>query len=115
MSSRSPLWPVFPPYEREKGAALKPLPVAYRPRNTSRTHLQLLVHQHLESMLLKARARSEHGFGYPRFIEHTFRRLDNCGIVSKGFSRVRCQSCGYERLLGFSCKTKVCILCCVVR
>jgi len=71
----------------------------------------MIVHEHMETMLFHARCRSEHGFGYPFFIEKNLRRLDNCGLLSKGFSRLRCKSCGYERLLAFSCKSKVCPSC----
>ena len=38
------------------------------------------------------------------FIEQEFRRYLDCGILAKGFARLRCPSCGFERLVAFSCK-----------
>ena len=34
-----------------------------------------------------------------------------CGDLSRGFARLRCKSCGYERLLAFSCKSRICPSC----
>jgi hypothetical protein len=36
-----------------------------------------------------------------------FRSFLNCGILARGFLRLRCQSCGHDRLLAFSCKGRV--------
>ena len=41
-------------------------------------------------MLQDARDRSAHGFGLPRHVEASFRRLLACGIVDRGFERVAC-------------------------
>jgi len=98
-------------YERTPKAALADLPAPYRPRNTKRTLLQQVVHENMETMFWQSQCRSEHGFGYPAFVEKTFRRLGDCGCLSRGFSRVRCQNCGHERLLAFSCKSKLCGSC----
>jgi hypothetical protein len=42
------------------------------------------VSEHLETFLEQARLQTEHGNGYPRFIEQTFRRYLECGILSRG-------------------------------
>nr|MBC8362431.1 transposase zinc-binding domain-containing protein [Candidatus Desulfatibia profunda] len=34
-----------------------------------------------------------------------YRYLD-CGILHNGFARVRCEDCGHEYLLAFSCKRR---------
>jgi hypothetical protein len=62
-------------------------------------------------MLAQARQRTEHGFGYPRFVEREFRRYLECGQLGRGFARVRCRRCGFERLLAFSCKGRLCPSC----
>ena len=66
--------------------------------------LYRVVAEHLETLLAEARDRSAHGAGYPRFIEDTFRRYLTCGILAHGFARVRCETCGDEDLVAFSCK-----------
>jgi len=62
--------------------------------------------------LQQARDRTEHGSGYPKFIERTFRRYLACGIFANGFCRLRCSQCGKDMLLPFSCKGRgVCPSC----
>jgi hypothetical protein len=73
-----------------------------------------VVGEHLESFLADACERSEHGFGMPRFVERSFRRYLGCGVLARGFARVRCRTdgCGYEMLVPFSCKQRgVCPSC----
>ncbi|NLJ46127.1 MAG: hypothetical protein GX430_06160 [Treponema sp.] len=70
-----------------------------------------MVRQHLETLLDEARRRNDVGLGYPRFIEHEFRRFLRCGILAHGFARVRCPECGYDRLVPFSCKGRLCPSC----
>jgi hypothetical protein len=65
-----------------------------------------VIADHLETMLQDARARSPHGFGLPRHVEDSFRRLLDCGIMERGFARVVCPSCQYEILVPFSCKVR---------
>jgi len=98
-------------FERHPGAAAAPLPPEYRPRRPEGGVLYRVVHDHLETMLAEARERTEHGFGYPRFIEREFRRYLDCAQPQRGFARVRCSACGFERLLAFSCKTRLCPSC----
>jgi hypothetical protein len=70
-----------------------------------------MVLEHLQTMLAQARQRTEHGFGYPRFVEREFRRYLECGQLPHGFVRLKCKTCGYERLLAFSCKGRLCPSC----
>jgi hypothetical protein len=93
-------------YERRPGAASTPLPRGYRPRAPHATAYYRVIADHLETMLEMARARSAHGFGLPRYVEASFRRSLDCGIVERGFARVVCPSCHYEVLVPFSCKTR---------
>jgi len=107
MSSARPSGPHF---ERHVGAAIQPLPT-YRPRRPEQSTLYRVVYQHLETMLAETAEQTEHGFGYPRFIERTFRTFLDCGQLARGFARIRCESCNYERLLPFSCKSRICPSC----
>jgi hypothetical protein len=44
------------------------------------------------------------GAGLPRFVEDEFRLFLTCGIHEHGVARLRCDGCGLDRLLLFSCK-----------
>ena len=98
-------------FEQYVGAARGPLAPRYRPRQPDKTILFRTVQEHLETMLAEARERTEHGFGYPHFVEKKFRRYIECGQLARCFMRLRCRSCGYERLLAFSCKGRLCPSC----
>ena len=54
-------------------ATSKSAPV-YRLRRPEQTALYRVVCEHLETMLAEARSRTEHGFGYPKYVEHELRR-----------------------------------------
>ena len=42
----------------------------------------------------------------PAFVRREFEKYLACGRLSEGFARIRCGDCGYDRLCGFSCKTR---------
>ena len=44
------------------------------------------------------------GEGLPRFVEQEFRDFLRCGWLAGGFARFRCEACGLDRLVAFSCK-----------
>jgi len=98
-------------FEREPGAASAPLPRAYQRRKPETTALYAIVRDNLETFLDDASNRHESGAGYPHFVEQEFRRFLDCGILPKGFARLRCPSCGFERLVSFSCKGRLCPSC----
>ncbi len=79
-------------YERSPGAASAPLPGGYRPRQPEKTVLHQVVREHLETFFEEGRRRSAHGDGYPAFVEKEFRRYLACGILSRGFVRLKCGS-----------------------
>ncbi len=95
-------------YQRHPGAAGQ-RPAGYRRREPEKTALHTVVREHLETFLEEARLRD--GEGYPRFVERQFRRYLDCGLLCRGFVRLRCPSCGFERLVGFSCKGRICPSC----
>jgi hypothetical protein len=98
-------------------ALAPPVPVArdglrpYRRHEQSATLLHRTVRDHLESFLDAARARSAHGRGLPGFVEKALRGYLDCGLLARGFARVRCDDCVFERLVAFSCKARVCPSC----
>src|SRR5262249_14918084 len=81
------------------------LPVDYTPRATTNTVLHQVVRAHLDRFLAETVAATD-GVGLPRFIERELRDFLGCGQLERGFARVRCNTCRFERLLPFSCKTR---------
>ena len=78
----------------------------YVRREPETTVLYGVVRDHLATLLDDARERSEHGFGYPRFVAREFEKFLACGLLCHGFVRVRCDACAEERLVAFSCKQR---------
>jgi hypothetical protein len=76
----------------------------YVQRRPERSVLYQLVREHLETFLEQGRQRSAHGEGYPRYVEQTFRRYLQCGILAHGCARLHCASCGHDIFVPFSCK-----------
>jgi hypothetical protein len=84
---------------------------AYVPRKPTETVLHQLVRANLESFIAYARANYEGGL--PRYVEQEFRAYIKCGDFSEGFSRVRCDACGHDLLVAFSCHGRsICPSCC---
>lgn len=44
-------------------------------------------------------------------MDQEFRRYLDCGLLARGFARLRCRECGFERLVAFSCKSRTCPSC----
>lgn len=70
----------------------------YRRRDPEKSVLWRVVQQHLLTFLDRAR---EAG-GLPAYVGRAFRKFFDCGILSKGFARVRCEQCGYDAAVAFS-------------
>ncbi len=66
--------------------------------------LYQVVQHHLETFLARASADDPMGYGLPEWVERDFRGYLECGILAYGFARARCEDCGHERLIPFSCK-----------
>jgi ribosomal protein S27E len=62
------------------------------------------VRAHLDRFLRETAATD--GVGLPRFVEREFRDFLGCGQLERGFVRVRCDACRFERLVPFSCKAR---------
>ncbi len=76
---------------------------AYVPRTADQSVLHALVREHLETFLAETAERSD-GAGLPAFVVREFREFLGCGVLARGFARVRCGDCAFERLVPFSCK-----------
>jgi len=74
----------------------------------------IIVLEHLETFLDEART-SDGDCGVPALVERSLRKLVECGCLGKGFVRVRCCNCGFERLLPISCKVRGCCSSCAGR
>ena len=77
----------------------------YQRRKPEDTVLYQVVQEHLATFLAEARERSPYGTGLPRNVEREFAGYLDCGILARGFARVRCE-CGNELLVAFSCKRR---------
>lgn len=87
-----------------------PGPVGYRRRRPEATVLYQVVARELKTFLSRVELRE--GPGLPGFVRRELGALLECGILAKGFARVRCKSCGDDLLVAFSCKGRgVCPSC----
>ena len=92
-------------------AVAKDTPGVYRSRRPKQTVLYRLVQEHLESYLSANREACPDHDPIPAYVERTFRKFLECGILARGFARVLCD-CGQEYLVAFSCKLRgVCPYC----
>jgi len=81
-------------------AVLPALVEEYHRRRPEESVLYQVVQEHYLTFLW---LREEEGRPLPGFIRREFERYLACGRLSEGFSRIRCGSCGYDRLVAFSC------------
>jgi hypothetical protein len=72
----------------------------YVPRNPAESILYRVVAAELENFLERQRLRDRH---VPRFVERELRSFLDCGILARGFLRVHCDACRFDRLVAFSC------------
>lgn len=78
----------------------------YRARRSTRTVLYQAVQGHLETIVAQAAESDPMGYGLPDWVEQDFRGYLECGILAHGFARARCEECGHERMIPFSCKSR---------
>jgi hypothetical protein len=75
----------------------------YERRRPEQTPLYRAVAGSLETLVELARQAGE---PLPARIVRVFEKYLDCGILAKGFLRVRCESCHKETLVAFSCKQR---------
>jgi len=81
-------------------------PGLYRRRRPEGTVLHRLVREHLETFLALVREGHIDTDPVPGYVETTFRKYLECGVLAHGFARARCGECGHDFLVAFSCKTR---------
>ncbi len=91
-------------------------PKLYNPRHPERTLLYQTVAEHYETWLELASAGQFDGQGdhhTPKpFVRKAFAKYLECGIFAHGFARARCDDCGHNYFVAFSCKGRgVCPSC----
>jgi len=79
----------------------------YEGRNPQLSHYYRCVEAHFEELekVWDDRYASRYGFFRPYIMDVIYRYLD-CGDLHCGFARVKCNDCGHEFLVGFSCKRR---------
>jgi Zn finger protein HypA/HybF involved in hydrogenase expression len=80
-------------------------PGIYRPRLPQKTPFYQCIADHFEEFVqvYDERYVREYGFWRPVIAEVVEKYLE-CGDLAHGFARIRCENCGHEYILAFSCK-----------
>lgn len=87
-----------------------PATQCYQRRRPERTLWYRIVQTNLETWLELASGPS--GESPPAYVERTFRRYLECGILAHGFARAYCDECQHDFLIAYSCKGRgVCPSC----
>ncbi len=79
----------------------------YKPRNPKDSAYYKCVENHFEELeqVWDDRYQSRYGYWRPYIMTEIYRYLD-CGDLHMGFARIRCQECGHEYFLAYSCKRR---------
>jgi hypothetical protein len=86
-------------------------PSLYTRRRPAETPLYQVVQKHFETFRALCQDDWEER-SMPAYAEREFRRYLECGILAHGFARARCDQCGHDFLVAFSCKGRgVCPSC----
>ena len=72
---------------------------SYQRRTPEQTSLYRAVQEHLDTFLAQAESA---GARVPAFVKREFADYVKCGILSHGFTRLRCRACGDESLIALS-------------
>ena len=88
-------------------ASQHPSLALYRPRQARQTPLYQLLETYYEDVKALWEERFEKSYGYWRgFVDAVVARYLDCGVPEAGFARLKCDSCGLEKLLTLSCKQR---------
>ncbi|MCB1080139.1 MAG: transposase zinc-binding domain-containing protein, partial [Verrucomicrobiae bacterium] len=84
------------------------MPSIYRPRRPRASPLWQIVHRCWADFVTgyEYRHRPIHGPLRHDAID-VVRQFHRCGDLAAGFTRLQCPDCGHERLLAFTCKTRL--------
>ena len=82
-------------------------PALYQTRNARATALYQLLDAYYEDVKAIWEERFEKKYGFWRgFVDTVVARYLDCGVAEAGFARLRCDTCGVEKLLTLSCKQR---------
>ncbi len=82
-------------------------PKLYRPRRPERSPFYAVLHHYIDRFTREYEHRFERTFGPLRgIVPKTVERFLDCGLPEGGFARVRCDACGNEYFVAFSCKQR---------
>ena len=87
--------------------------VHYQRRRPVQTALYQLVQNHVDSFYAQVEAQTGHSL--PPYIKAEFDAFLDCGILTNGFLRLRCEDCRHEKLVAFSRKKRGFCPCCGAR
>jgi len=76
----------------------------YERRDREGSLLHQVIREHLQTFLAEAARGDSDRSGVPSFVEAEMRSFLECGVLAHGFARFRCDDCGTDRLVAFSCK-----------
>lgn len=77
----------------------------YRQHNPKETPLYKIVEQYFDEFKAAYAERFQEKYGYWRSaIDHAVEAYLECGIYECGFAHIRCEDCGHEMIVPFSCK-----------
>jgi hypothetical protein len=62
----------------------------YRRRAPEHSVLHRVVRENMKTFLAEADARSPDGRGLPQYVKGALERFLDCGVLARGFCRVRC-------------------------
>jgi endogenous inhibitor of DNA gyrase (YacG/DUF329 family) len=79
----------------------------YRPRKPQESQYYQCVEDNFEALeqVYDERFATRYGF-FRSYVKQVIYRFLDCGVLHNGFARVKCETCGHEYLLGFSCKRR---------
>jgi len=79
-------------------------PAAHHRHRPEQTLLHALVREHLPAFL--AHTDESYERPLPRYVRRAFESYLRCGLPEHGFLRLRCEDCGHDRVVAFSCKER---------
>lgn len=78
-------------------------PAVYRRRQPENAVLYEVIRRHYNTFKASIDVADR---SLPSFVEREFAKYLSCGILARGFVRMQCKSCGFDRVVAFSCKCR---------
>ncbi len=79
-------------------------PIRYERRRPEESVLYQTLQRHLESFIADVEGQGDRVLPY--FVKRELRDFLGCGLLAKGFLRVRCPKCRHDQAVPFSCKKR---------